>query len=165
VAPLTGRILFALLEELAAADEAFREYLPDMRSGDALEDRLAELGARVARLLASPRLRTELELRQRALVDRSAATAFPERTPLSFFARTQRKADLRTDDAGTMLVCGAEEMPLGALHHAAEWLLARPAFSIEELCVRFPACEPEAVRDLVLRLERMGLIVPYQPQL
>jgi hypothetical protein len=165
VAPLTGRILFALLEELAAGHEAFREYLPDARSGEALEQRIAELSGWVARLLDSPRLRTELELRQRALVDRSVPPAFPERAPLSFFARTQRKADLHTDDSGTSLACGGEEIALGALHHAALWLLGRPAFSIEELCVRFPECEAEGLRGLVDRLERMGLIVPYQPQL
>ena len=165
VAPLTGRILFRLLEALALEDQAFREYLPDGREGDALAERLDNLAERVASLVRSGRLRTELESRQRALVRRAEAPNLPQRRPLSFFARTQRQAELRRYCDTVTLVSGTETLDVGALHGAVEWLLNRPAFAIEELAARFPACEQATLRDCIESLVKMGLVFAYQPGL
>jgi hypothetical protein len=165
VAPLTGRILFRLLEALAMEDEAFREYLPDGRRGDALAERLDSLAERVARLVRSGRLRTELESRQRALVRPTEATNLPQRKPLSFFARTQRQAELRRDSDTVTLLSGTDRLDVGALHGAVEWLLDRPAFSLEEMAARFPACDAAALRDCIEALVQMGLVFRYKPEL
>jgi ribosomal protein L16 Arg81 hydroxylase len=72
IAPLNGRYIFKLLEEMATRDPRFRAYLPDGRSEPAaLRLHLAELADALGALVRSPLFETELTNRQRALVMRA----------------------------------------------------------------------------------------------
>jgi hypothetical protein len=57
------------------------------------------------------------------------------------------------------------EIGLHGLSAASEWLLGRPAFSIQELHARFRWVDEAEIRALVGSLERLGLLFPYTPAL
>jgi ribosomal protein L16 Arg81 hydroxylase len=166
VAPLTGRILFRLLESLAMEEEAFRAYLPDARAdhGAPLADRLATLGERIAELARSRRFAAELADRQRALWEPEHRFALPDRPALAFYARSQRPAEIRRDAEGVSLASPGIAIDLGGLGNAAEWLLSRPAFAIEELFARFRHVDEGELRKLVAMLEARGILFAYQPE-
>ncbi len=166
VLPLTGRILFRMLEEEAVQDPGFREYLPDARldGGRILAERLAELGDRLAAILRTPRFATEVATRQRQLWDRDVPFALPDRGSAEFYARTDRAAEVRPEDRGAVLVAGAATRELRHLHAPAQWSLDQAAFSIQQLFAQFRHCEEAELRALVRDLEQLGLIYPYRPE-
>ncbi|APR53538.1 JmjC domain-containing protein [Sphingomonas koreensis] len=167
VAPHSGRILLELIEEAALTDPAFRAYLPDARVGNGvpLRERLAELGQRLAEMAASPVLADAVALRQRKLSQTAHSLSLPDRPTLRFFARTGRQARIERDARGIALHAAGHSQSLGLVADAAEWMLARAAFSREETYAQFawhPRSELDAIIDL---FERLGLIAPYQPQI
>lgn len=166
VAPPDGRILFRLLEELAVEDQAFREYLPDARrgGGPALEARLAALSGRIAAIMASPRFAEALADRQARLAEPDHHFSLPQRMKLDFLARSDAPVELAAGPEGAVIRAAGRETRLGALVEAAEWLLSRPAFALQELFARFRHIEEEKLRGLVEDLRRQGLFFPYTPE-
>jgi ribosomal protein L16 Arg81 hydroxylase len=165
VAPLTGRILFRLLEELAVEDQAFREYLPDARGDDrtALGERLAALAERVAAMMAGRRFADALADRQSRLAEPDHNFSLPERMKLDFFARSDTPAQLEAKPDGTWLRAAGRETPLGPMAEAAEWILSRPAFALQELFARFRHIDQARLSALVEDMRRHGLYFPYTP--
>lgn len=167
VIPLTGRILFGMLEEAAIQDEKFREYLPDAQSsgGAALEAHLTSLAKQLASIMQSQGFKDEVIARQRELWQPEHEFHLPERQQLVFFARTNQAAEVRRGRDGAVLLTQGASIRLSALASAAEWLLARPAFSIQELSARYPQIDSKELKALVEQLERCGLVHPYSPEL
>lgn len=167
VAPPSGRLLLQLLEEAALRDPAFRAYLPDAREagGAALAERLAALGSRLAEIAASPGIGEAIANRQRRLRDRPHPIALPARPALDFHARTQRGAEVLRRESGAVLRVGDTDHPLGVLSDAAEFLLGRPAFSVQELRARYPHHDVGELDALVATAVRLGLCQAYRPKL
>lgn len=167
VAPHSGRLLFQLLEEVALRDPAFRAYLPDARESDgaALDERLAALGSRLAQIAASPGFREAVANRQRRLRERPHPITLPDRPTLEFYARTQRGAEVLRLESGTVMRVDGADHALGVLGDAAEYLLGRPAFSLQELRARHPHHDAVELDALVASAVRLGLCQAYRPNL
>jgi ribosomal protein L16 Arg81 hydroxylase len=167
VTPLTGRILFQLLEEAAVQDSDFRQYLPDAREqgSGALNAHLAGLAEKIARLITSGAFMAAVATRQRQLWEPDHPSQLPTRQRLDFYARTDRHVELQPHPEGPRLVLGGESTALGFSGAPAEWLLGRPAFSLQELFANFPYIEQERLVELVRTMERIQAIYPYTPEL
>ena len=166
VAPLTGRALFSLLDQLAIEDEAFRQYLPDARreGGRMLAERLDLLADRLAAIVRSPALAMHIADRQGALPEAEFDFALPERKQLDFFAWRNPRPEIRAESSGSSLVTEAGEIELAELFPAAEWMVGRPAFPLQQLFANFPHLDREKLRSLVRDLERKGSLYPYTPE-
>ncbi|HEX8571629.1 MAG TPA: cupin domain-containing protein [Allosphingosinicella sp.] len=166
VLPLTGRILFRMLEAEAIQDPEFREYLPDARldGGRILAERLSELADRLAAILRTPRFATDVAIRQRQLWDREAGFTLPERGRADFYARTDRPAELRREERGIVLVAAGTSRELRHLHAPAGWILGQAAFSVPQLAAEFRHLDQAELVGLVRDLEQLGLIYGYQPE-
>lgn len=165
VAPHSGRLLFGLLEQMALREPAFRAYLADARDGQALPQQLAALGDRLAELTRSRAMLEAVTVRQRQLAAPGHSLALPSRPVLDFHARTDRAASVAWLETGAVLRTGGGEHPLGPLADAAEYVLQRPAVSVQEIRARF-AHHPAAELDgLIALLARLGLLQPYRPGL
>jgi ribosomal protein L16 Arg81 hydroxylase len=166
VTPLDGRALFRMLEEEAILDPAFREYLPDARSSDErdLSEHLTSLGERLTKILASRAFAAKLGNRQRQLVERNVAFNLPERRRLDFYARTQQPVELRREGDSPVLVSAGRSLPLGSAALAADWILDHAGFSLQQLAANFPYLDEAELKGLVQTLERMGVIVAYEPE-
>jgi ribosomal protein L16 Arg81 hydroxylase len=167
VAPLYGRYIFRLLDELTTRDPGFRAYISDGRQdeGAALQADLDGLAGRVAELIRSPLFADELTARQRALAPRDFAFDFRERPKVDYYARTERPAEVDWRLSGAVLRHGHSEDALGALARPAEWALEQAAFSEQQLHARFGWLDETEVRKLVQLLTRSQLFVPYDPPL
>jgi ribosomal protein L16 Arg81 hydroxylase len=165
VTPYDGRILFRLLEPTALEDEAFREYLPDARAngGTELAARLAMLGERLSQIVRTQRFRDELANRQRELPESAYELALPQRRKLNFYANTQAPAEVKQTAAGAVLVTRRGSLPLGRMSEVAEWVLSRPACSLEELSANFSGFAPEELKSVIDLLERESVVQPYKP--
>jgi ribosomal protein L16 Arg81 hydroxylase len=165
VAPLTGRALFSLLDQQAIEDEAFRHYLPDARldNGRPLAERLDMLAARLAAIVRGSTFRDRIADRQQALAERDFAFTLPARKTLEFFAWRDRP-DVRTTSAGAVLARGPVEVALGAVEPAAQWMVERPAFPLQQLFAAFPHVDEEDVRAVVGKAEQQGWLFPYTPE-
>ena len=166
VAPHSGRILFRLLEDMAIQSSAFRAYLPDAaRAPDALRARLDALAGDMAALVRTDAFFEEVATRQAQLARPGHRVNLPERQRLDFYARTDARAHVSFGEGGARLVARGEAVALEGLGEEADWLLGRPAFSVQELRARYPYRDPAALDRLVGRCESLGLIARYQPQL
>jgi ribosomal protein L16 Arg81 hydroxylase len=167
VTPLNGRILFRMLEEMAVQDPDFRAYLPDARSGNSadVQNALGTLADKLAAMVRSPLLASDLAARQRALTEPSYSVDLPHRPRLDFYARTERPAEIVRRNEGAFLRHQMGEVPLGLLGGPAEWALGQQAFSAQQLAARFSWLKQEETASLVALLVRGGLFVPYQPAL
>ncbi|HEX9966078.1 MAG TPA: cupin domain-containing protein [Allosphingosinicella sp.] len=167
VTPLDGRALFRMLEEEAVLDPAFREYLPDARSGNErdLAERLTSLGERMLRILSSRGFAAKLANRQGRLVERNVAFTLPERRRLDFYARTQQPVELRREDCVLLLTSAGRSLSLEAAAPAAEWILDQPGFSLQQLAATFPYLDEAELKGLVQTLEGMKIIFAYEPQI
>jgi bifunctional lysine-specific demethylase and histidyl-hydroxylase NO66 len=165
VSPLHGRAIFSLLEEEAMNDPIFRQYLPDPRENDGalLDQRLSDLADRVRRIIESEGFRTRLQNRQRELWKRDYMFQLPARKTLEFYARSEKPAAVDTTREGIVLKIGAEELQLGHLGEAAQWIFSRPAFSLQELSANFQYLDEKDLRELVAKLQIQGLFFPYKP--
>lgn len=166
VTPLDGRDLFRMLEEEAILDPAFREYLPDARSGEErdLTERLTSLGERMMQILASRGFAAKLGNRQRQLVERDLAFTLPERRRLDFYARTEQPVELRREACKLLLTTTGRSLALDSAARAAEWILEQAGFSVQQLAATFPYLDEAEIKGLVQTLERMGIIVAYEPE-
>ena len=167
VTPLTARAVFKTLEEAAIQDRDFREYLADGRAGGGkdLNEQLAHLADKLSALMRTRAFADRISARQQELWNPRFRIGLPERPQLHFYARTERPAEIVEMPSGFAIVSSAGRVELGQMFRAAQWLLARPAFSLEELIARFPQIEEVALGGLVETLERQGLLFPYTPQL
>jgi ribosomal protein L16 Arg81 hydroxylase len=166
VTPLDGRALFRMLEEEAILDPAFREYLPDARRSDERDlAQLTSLGERMMRILTSPAFAAKLGTRQRQLVERNVAFNLPERRRLDFYARTQQPVELRREACTTVLTSAGRSLSFDAAARAVEWILDQAGFSRQQLAATFPYLDEAELKGLVETLERMAIIVAYEPEL
>ena len=165
VAPLHGRYVLRLIEELAMRDPEFRAYLPDGRvdDGASLRAQLDRLAGKIADLVRSPLFAGELTARQRALARPDFDFDFRDRPKANYFARTGNSAEIDWKLTGPVLRHGNAEEPLGPLASAAEWALEQPAFSEPQLHARFAWLSDSEVDELVTLLTRQGLFAPYDP--
>ena len=163
VAPLDGRILFRLLEEMAVRDPEFRDHLPDYRDagGGALRRKLELLARKAGELLGSELMATEVEARQRALAIR-ASTVDPTRRPaLDQFVRTATPAQVIWSLEGASLRHGRGEERIGVLAQAAEWAIQQSTFTTLQLSARFGWLTDEEVGGLIALLTRAGIVVRH----
>lgn len=166
VAPHSGRAVLDLLAAAALRDPVVRAYLPDGRDdAGALDAHLGEVAARLAAIVTSRGFRDEAVDAQRSRSGRAHPTRLPQPPALISYARTDRAAHVDRGPAGAMLVTAKGRQPLGLAFAAAEYALARPAFSAQELAARFPQI-PDSERDgLIAVLVREGLVERYTPRL
>ena len=159
VTPHSGRALFALLEREALKDPAFRAYLADHRlaEGAVLRDQLADLKDRLSALMASPAFATEVALEQRKRRDPPFTFDLPRASALTTLQATGLAAEIRHDRDGAVLLVPGGRLPLGPHREAVEWLMTRPAFTVQELCARYRHFSTEELTALVGVLVRMGL--------
>lgn len=116
-------------------------------------------------MLRTPGFADRIVDAQRARSRRAHRICLPAPPPLVSYARTGRAAEVRRTEDGAILVTFTARTPLGLAFAAAEYALARPAFSAQELGARFahiPAPERDA---LIALLVREGLIERYTPRL
>ena len=166
VAPLDGRYLFRLLEEVATRQSQYRAYLPDGRKEpDALRDRLASLAGDLAGLVSSPLFQTLLTGRQRALVMRAEQPTFGNPRKLDYYARTDQPFQLIWDRTGAILRYQRGQETVGVIAEPLEWALEQPAFSKQQLHARFQWLSEDEVGAVIALVSRAGLFVPYDPSL
>lgn len=165
VAPLTGKAIFRLLEELAIRDVAFRDYLPDARleQGKPLRQHLHAMAGKLAGILGSEEFALGVAERQRQLAEPNHTFRLPQRQKLEFYARTNEAATVEDGHTGPVLIGGDGALELGQLSAPVEWLLGRPAFSVQELFARYRHLNQAELRTLIGELERRGLLFPYTP--
>ena len=166
VTPLDGRALFRMLEEEAILDPAFREYLPDARGSDErnLTERLESLGERVMQILGSRGFAAKLGDRQGQLVERNVAFDLPERRRLDFYARTGKPVELRREGCASVVTTADQSLSLESAAQAAAWILDQAGFSLQQLAATFPSQARTELEALVQTLERMKIIVAYEPE-
>lgn len=167
VAPLNGRILFRMLEEMAVEDPDFRAYLPDGRSGggENLGPHLKKLAAKLAAMLESPRFQSDLAARQLSLPGSNYILDLPDLPKLEFYGRTDRPAAVERRAEGALLVHGGDSTPLRFSAEAAEWALRQQAFSVQQLKARYPWLPGDELQNLIRLMESLGLISKFTPQL
>jgi ribosomal protein L16 Arg81 hydroxylase len=167
VLPLTGRIIFQMLHDIAVEDEEFRQYLPDARveGGAMLAATLGRLAERISQIGHSERFKTMVAVRQRQLWEPSFSFRLPEKEKLDFYARSEEPAQVFNRPDGATLSTRSGEFRLGQLSVAAEWLLTRPAFSLQELFARYRHLDEKDLRELIAKLESSGIFYPYKPEL
>jgi len=160
VEPRNGRILFRLLEQEAMNDSAFRAYLPraDLDGGEALGERLTDLGNRLQAILADPAFRQEVAEVQRGVFGELSQYTLPAVGVLEAYDVLPRRTELARGADGWELRTERGPIPAGALHKAVSWILTRPAFTVQELAAWFPQADEAALRGLVERLAQAGMI-------
>lgn len=164
VAPLDGRILFRMIEEMAIRDPDFREHLPDYRDGDgaALRARLEALAGKVGALIGSEMMADEVEALQRSLAVRASMVDPTTRPALDQLVRTAAPAEVRWGLAGATLRHAGGEEPLGVLAQAAEWALQQASFTSLQLAARYAWLSRAEVRRLVALLVDAGTVVKHR---
>lgn len=166
IAPLNGRYIFKLLEEMATRDARFRAYLPDGRSdAAALRSHLGELGDALGALVRSPLFETELTNRQRGLVMRAEGVDLCRQEKLDHYAATGNPAEVERRHEGAILRHAGDEESLGPLGEPVEWVIGQQAFSRQQLMAHFKWLSEAEVRRITELVTRLGLFTPYEPQL
>lgn len=161
VAPLDGRILFRLIEDLAKRDAEYREHLPDYRDakGATLQARLGQLADKVHALMRSDLVATEVAARQRALAIHSPMVDPSQRPTLDQLLRTGTPAAIAWNLEGAILRHPKGEESIGILAQAAEWALEQASFSTLQLSSRFAWLDQDEVQRLVSILIGAGLFI------
>ena len=164
VAPHGGGLVLQLLDEAARREPALRAYLTDGRTEPELLDvPLAAFAARLSAIVTSRGFRDAVVDAQRTRPGRSHAVRLPDAPALQSYMRTAQAGRIERDDDGAKLVTAGGRHALGAGVTAADYMLGRPGWSVQEIAARFghiPVAERTALIDL-LRRER--LIAPYSP--
>jgi len=156
LAPLHGMALFQELQELARERPEIRAYLPDGRTDPAaLDAHLAALAETVAELVRSPKLREQLQARQRRLPPRAHTPALPATPRLTMWVRTDQPGELVRDGDALLLHTARGVLAAGAYEEELGWALAQQAFAAEHLPARFPWLG-EADQQAILRLLEQG---------
>ena len=166
VAPLDGRYVFRLLEQIAVRYPQYRAYLPDgRREPDALRESLADLAADLAGLVRSPLFENLLTGRQRALVTSADQPSLGRPRKLEYYARTDQPFEFTWDAAGAVLRHRHGQEVVGVIVEPLEWVLEQAAFSKEQLQARFQWLSADEVGAVIELVRRAGLFVPYDPPL
>lgn len=163
VSPPTGLALFKLLENAAAAESAFRAYLPDARDENALRERLAALADRVRAMIVAPAFAADLLNHQRGGANASADYGLPAQASSSWYT-AQRTAQVVRRDLGPVLHCDGREIALGATTPAVEWLVRQRVFSLEDALALHPAVARAELAAVLAQLVQAGVIAPTQMQ-
>lgn len=144
VTPLYGRVLFGLLESAALQDPAFRKWLRPANEAGArpLRAQLADLGARLAALAASPAFADEIAMAQTRLTPRAPAYVLPQRTGLTFYA------------PGGM----APPPVAGPARVAIDWALTQPRVALEDMIAQFDFIPEADLRAAIEAAERAGAL-------
>ena len=133
--PLTGRVIFKLLEAAAMQSGLFRAWLPDgAGNGEVLQSHLAALTAHLGRIAGSPAFRDEVRMAQQRLVGRAAEYQLPVRRPLTLLRATGLRGPAFS----------------GPVAVAMDWAYAQPGFAVEEFVARFDFVREE---DLLAALK------------
>jgi ribosomal protein L16 Arg81 hydroxylase len=166
VAPLDGRAVVKLLDELLVRERKVRDYLPDGRADAApLRAQLAELADEVAALMRSPLFETMLIGRQRALEMRDRTVSLGEGPKLDHYAPTGQRGEVAWSLEGPVLRTSRGDQPLGVLGEAVEWALGQRMFSAQQLGAEFAWLTEEEVQRAIEILTAAGLSAPSQPAL
>ncbi|WGM39125.1 cupin domain-containing protein [Caulobacter sp. NIBR1757] len=162
VEPRTARILFRALEQEAMKDSAFRAWLPDPRhdGGAALKARLGELADRLKAIATSDAVADEVAEVQRAIFGELSEYALPAVGPLEAYETAPRPAEVVRTAEGWALRTQAGLIPLEGLHKPMSWILARPAFTLQEMAAWHPQADEAALRRLLERLTAAGMVRP-----
>src|SRR5206468_7136597 len=113
LAPLTGRYLFRLLEEIATREPAFRAYLADGQADPGvLRDQLGRLADEIGKIARSPLFEALLTGRQRATTTAPLSLDLTDRAKPDYFARTEQSGAVVWDPAGAVLRSGRGDQPL-----------------------------------------------------
>lgn len=165
VTPLSGRALLPALEEIALRDSQFRAYLPDHREdgGAALASHLDDLSRRLAAIMLSKEFTHAVSVAQRKRAGGHTALTLPLVDTLQWFGGTGQSASVVRGRDGAILETGARRIGLGLLHEPAEWMLGRPAFSLQEAKARFPHFGVDELRVLVNGMLSAGCIRSIAP--
>jgi mannose-6-phosphate isomerase-like protein (cupin superfamily) len=160
VEPMTGLNLFRLLEREAARDPLFRDWLPHPRAGDGAElrARLGELGERLKALTSAPDFAGQVQARQRSALGGRVEYDLPNVRPMHGWDVSAAGARVDRGPDGWVLAAGGRRIPVGALHEAAAWILARPVFGTEELEAWFPSAPRADLHGLIETFARAGLV-------
>jgi lysine-specific demethylase/histidyl-hydroxylase NO66 len=157
VAPLDGRILFRMLEEMAIRDPEFREHLPDHRDDKALATALEHLAEKLQTLTRSALVRDEVIARQRALAHDADQINPANRTELDQWVRTTVAAEVAWPESGAVLLHANGQERLGVLAQAAEWALCQASFSTLQLKSRFRWLDGDEIHRLLTILRSANL--------
>lgn len=162
--PLLAQSLFRLLENVALEDSRFREYLP-LAGEDrpAFEAKLSDIAKALVDLIENERFRNMLEVEQIRYTRQSSPVNLPHRPALHFYARTSTAVKKIDGRDGAFLKIAGNEVTLGLLGEVADYILERPAFSLEELGAKFAYHPTSEIAMLVSELERQGAVAAYQP--
>lgn len=145
VTPAHGPTVFKLLQDAAMQDPAFRTWLrPAVENeGEALKLQLADLGRRLAGLMATDDLFDEVAMAQERLAPGHTAYDLPHRVALTMFRPT-----------------GAQAPAIrGPARHAIDWALSQPRLALEELIAQFDFVPEAEIRAAVAEAERTGALV------
>lgn len=165
ILPPTAMAIFDMLRAMAEEDTAFRSYLADARGTGALDTQLTDLGTRLAALLGSEVFRDRVAIEQRRAQDRGHAMSLPVRPALTFYAMTQAQYLIESRPGGAVLRTVAGEHALRGLDDVADYMLTRPAVSLEELVARYRHQDRAAIMALIAAAERLGLLQRYTPEI
>ncbi|HEY7638404.1 MAG TPA: cupin domain-containing protein [Steroidobacteraceae bacterium] len=158
VTPATGLALFELLEAALTAESAFRQYLPDARNQQALQERLASLAERVKAAMTSPAFATDVLNHQRGLASANPQYELPAQTPATWYA-IARRAQVVRRDSGYVAIADQHEIALGATHATVEWMLKQRFFSVGDALARHVSTDPAELRAVLAQLSAAGVIV------
>lgn len=158
VSPATGLGLFKLLEGALARESEFRAYLPDARSGEALQERLARLAERVRSVMTSPAFAIDVLNHQRDLARGQADYCLPARRPPAWYS-VARRAQLLRRDSGYAVLHEGGEVAVGANWPTIEWALKQKMFSLHDALARQPGGDRETLLADIARLEKAGILV------
>lgn len=165
ILPPTAKLVLQLLQKVAIEDAAFRAYVVDARDDAALDAQLRDFGRRITDLLATPAFHHLVAAEQMKAIDPGHAINLPVRPTLHFYARTDRPYAIEQRPSGAVLRTPTAELPIGPLREIADYMLSRPAISIEELHARALHFDRGEITGLVDAAKRLGLLQPYTPEM
>jgi len=158
VSPATGLALFKLLEKAVTPESEFRAYLPDARSGAALQERLEALGSRIRAVMASPAFALDVLNSQRDLAGTAADYQLPVQPRPAWYS-TAQKARVVRHDSGYAVAYASGEIALGAAWPTVEWMLQQRLFSLEDAIARQPHVDRQELNGHLERLLEAGVLV------
>lgn len=145
VTPLYGRAMFALLDNAAMQNPAFRAWLPPahLDGGGALQNHLANLGKLLSAIAASPAFRDEVAMAQQRLMIRPPNFSLPERCAITTYRTTGR---------------AFPPAPSPGLQIAYEWAIHERRFTLEEMVAQFDILSEAEVREGLRAAEEAGAL-------
>ena len=164
VTPMNGRRLMQLLETAALRDASLRGDLPDHRieEGEPLNAAINAFADRLATLMRSPGFAVEVAAEQRRRYSPKRKIDLPTPKRPRFYRTTERPARVVRHPGGTRLETGAGSATVGLMTEVAEWIISRPAFSIEEVAARYPQFRMDEIDPLVAAMVELKLAKAHE---